>query len=113
MKITIGEKHFTAVLYDNPTAASFKSMLPLTLNMIELNGNEKYSDLAKNLTTNPVRPGRIETGDLMIYGSNTLVVFYKSFPTPYSYTPLGRIENTTGLKEALGDENISISFKLE
>ena len=40
--IKIGSKKFTASLLDNPTATAFRAMLPLTINMTELNGNEKY-----------------------------------------------------------------------
>ena len=37
--IKIGDKEFTATLVDNLTAAAFRAMLPLTINMTELNGN--------------------------------------------------------------------------
>jgi hypothetical protein len=49
LSIEIGDKEFTATLFDNPTATAFKAMLPLTINMTELNGNEKYFRLAKSL----------------------------------------------------------------
>src|SRR4051812_36015575 len=76
LKITIGDKTFTATLFDNATAAAFMANLPMSINMKELNGNEKYYDLSKSLPTNSSNPGTIQTGDLMIYGANTLVLFY-------------------------------------
>jgi len=96
MKIKVGNQAFTTTLYDNTTATAFKSMLPLTINMAELNGNEKYVDLSGSLPTNASNPGTIQTGDLMLYGSNTLVLFYKTFSTSYSYTRLGRTDNPSG-----------------
>ena len=56
MKITIGAAVFKATMYDNATATAFKSLLPLTVNMIELNGNEKYVDLPLNLPMNAANP---------------------------------------------------------
>ena len=44
LKITVGVKTFTAKLLDSPTAEAFKALLPLTLNMNELNNNEKYNN---------------------------------------------------------------------
>lgn len=113
MKITIGTGTFTATLYDNATAATFKSLLPLTVNMIELNGNEKYADLSNRLPTNASNPGTIQTGDLMLYGASTLVLFYKTFPTSYHYTRLGRVDDVAGLAAALGSGNVTITFELE
>lgn len=113
LKITIGAHDFTASLYDNPTADALGKMLPMTIFMTELNGNEKYFSLPANLPENASSPGTIQTGDLMLYGSNTLVLFYKPFPTPYRYTPIGRIDDPSALADALGSENISVTFQFE
>ena len=113
MKIKIGTRTFTATLYDNATATGFKSLLPITVNMTELNGNEKYVDLPGNLPTKASNPGTIQAGDLMLYGSSTLVLFYKTFSTSYNYTRLGRIEDTTRLAAAVGSGNVAVTFESE
>ena len=113
MRIEIGSITFIATLYDNATATAFKGMLPMTVKMSELNGNEKYFDLSVNLPTNASNPGKIQSGDLMIYGSNTLVLFYKTFSTSYSYTRLGRINDTTGLAGAVGSGSVRVTYELE
>jgi hypothetical protein len=41
IKIAGNTQIFTATLLDNNTANAFKKMLPLTIKMNELNGNEK------------------------------------------------------------------------
>lgn len=111
MKITIGAAVFTATLYDNPSATAFKAMLPLTIDMTELNGNEKYYDFPSPLPTNASVGGEIKVGDLTLYGNNVLVLFYKNFNTSYSYTKLGYVDNPTGLAVALGSENVTVKFE--
>lgn len=113
LKVTIGSSVFFGTLQDNSTTAAFKAMLPMTLNMVELNRNEKYVDLSRDLPTNASNPGTIKTGDLMLYGSNTLVLFYKTFSTSYSYTKLGRIDDVKGLANAVGLGNVTVIFELE
>lgn len=113
MKITIGSSVFTATFYDNATATAFKSMLPITINMSELNGNEKYFYFSNTLPTNASPGGTIQNGDLMLYGNNCLVLFYESFNTSYSYSRIGKITNTTGLANAVGNGNVEVKFEME
>ena len=112
MEMIVSSKVFRVELYDNETARALINRLPLTLDMRELNGNEKYHYFSDSLPTNPNRPGNIRTGDIMLYGSDCLVVFYESFSTSYSYTPIGYVENPEGLAEAVGGSNVSITFRL-
>jgi hypothetical protein len=111
--IRIGDKAFAATLSDNPTAAAFAKLLPLSITMAELNRNEKFARLSTNMPVRASTPASIRTGDLMLYGSNTLVLFYKSFQTTYSYTVIGRIDEPAGLELALGAGDVDVSFALD
>lgn len=112
IRVKIGDKTFVATLVSNATATAFKDLLPMTIKMIELNGNEKYFDLVSSLPTNASKPSAIQTGDLMLYGSRTVVLFYKDFSTPYSYKKLGRIDDPTGFAAALGAGNVTVTFEM-
>ena len=107
IQVIINGKTYNAKIEENETAQSFVNMLPVEYDMNELNGNEKYVYLDNTLTTNPYSPKHIEAGDIMLYGNNCLVVFYKSFDTSYSYTKIGHIENLSDL----GNGNINIKFE--
>jgi hypothetical protein len=113
MNITVGDTTFTATLEDNDTAKAFVKQLPLTVDMSELNGNEKYNYLSNNLRADTLSsPGTINEGDLMLYGNNCLVLFYKTFNTSYSYVKLGHIDNTAGLAKAIGSGNVKVIFSV-
>ena len=99
MKAIINEKEYIINLEDNNTVKELKNLLPLDLKMEELNGNEKYVYLDKSLTNNPTNPNKINKGDIMIFGNNCLVIFYKSFETTYSYTKIGHINNLPDLND--------------
>lgn len=111
MKIIIGNKEFSATLYDTTSAQAFAKLLPMTLSMSELNGNEKYKYLSTALPTNSESVGTINAGDIMLYGDNCIVLFYKSFTTRYSYTRIGKIENVAGLQQAVGSGSVSVTFQ--
>lgn len=111
IEITVQDRTFYAKLYDNETAEKFAEMLPLTLDMSELNGNEKYFYFSDDLPAKRKRPDKINSGDIMLYGSNCLVLFYDSFSTSYSYTPIGHIDDADGLAEALGKGGATVSFQ--
>ncbi len=110
MWMTVGERRFAITLTDNAAARAFAAQLPLTLDMSELNGNEKHADLPKSLPANASRPGTIRNGDLMLYGTDTLVVFYLTFQSSYSYTRLGRVDDPSDLPQALGPRGVRVVF---
>ena|SRR5688572_27798688 len=113
MFMTIGERRFAITLVDNAAARAFSARLPLSLEMAELNGNEKHADLPKALPTDARRAGTIHAGDVMLYGSETLVVFYETFASQYSYTRLGRVDDPAELAKALGPGDVRIRFSHE
>lgn len=113
INIIINDKTYVATLENSETTKEFIKMLPLEINMSELNKNEKFYYLENTLPTNQIRLNKIEKGDIMLYGNNCLVLFYKSHNTSYSYTKIGRIDNANDLEKELGKEDITIKFKVE
>lgn len=111
--ISIGDRNFSATMDDNEAARAFIALLPMTVDMTEMNGNEKYYNLSQNLPTNTFRPGTIHAGDLLLWGSSTVVLFYETFSSGYSYTRLGRITNPEGLASAVGRGNVRVTFSIQ
>ena len=109
--ITVNGKSFTATLEDSATSRAFLQLLPLDANMQELNGNEKYYRLAQPLPSSPTSVGTIEAGDLMLYQDNTIVLFYETFPTSYTYTRIGKLDNAAGLASAVGAGESRVRFE--
>ena len=111
INIIVGGQTFTATLANSETGKAFAALLPMTVTMNELNGNEKYHYLSSSLPTAAYQPGTIHAGDLMLYGNNCVVLFYETFNTSYSYTRLGSIDDPSGLASALGSGNVSVRFE--
>ncbi len=111
LNMTVNHTAYTVVLEDNETARELVRMLPLTLEMNELNGNEKYYYFDTSFSTNEENIGMIQNGDLMIYGNNCLVLFYDSFSTTYRYTRVGYVENAENLASILGNSAITITLE--
>ena len=110
MKLIVGGQTFTVRLENNETAQALKAQLPLDLEMTELNGNEKYYYYS-TLPTSATRPGTIRAGDIMLYQSNTLVIFYDTFESDYSYTRIGSVTDPDGLAEALGSGDVRVEWR--
>ena len=109
--LKINNQSFSIDLEDNETVQKFIELLPLTMDMQELNGNEKYYYMETSLPTNSEKVGYIEAGDIMLFGDNCLVLFYKSFSTPYSYTRIGHIENVENLETFVGHQNVTVTIE--
>lgn len=111
IEIIAGGQTFTAALNGSKAAQALAAKLPLTITMQELHGNEKYHYFSDTLPADAQRVGTIRAGDLMLYGSDCLVLFYQTFSTAYTYTPLGSITDPSGLAEALGSGRVQVTFR--
>ena len=108
MNIQIDNKTFTVIVENNKTVKELYQKLPITLTMSDLNNNEKYCYLDFTLPTDSKSVKNIKKGDIMLFGSSCLVIFYKSFTTSYSYTKIGHIENPADIETALGKKDIKV-----
>ena len=109
--VAVGSSTFSATLADSDTGNAFRSLLPLTLEMPDLNENEKHVSLPTSLPTAAAAPGTLRVGDLMLYGSSTLVLFYETFRSSYAYTRIGTIDDPSGLADALGRGTVTVRFE--
>ena len=109
VNVTVNGKDFEAEIGGTEAAEQFLALFPLTMEMGELNGNEKYFYLDTTLSSQPASPDEIKCGDIMLFGTDCVVVFYKTFSTSYAYTRLGRI-NPEGLEEAARNGSARVVF---
>ncbi|MCI8360022.1 MAG: hypothetical protein HFE86_01630 [Clostridiales bacterium] len=111
IEMAVGGRVFAGRLYDTAAGRALAAHIPMTLDMRELNGNEKFFYLPEGLPAEASRPSGIHAGDLMLYGTDCLALFYDSSSTSYSYTPLGRLDNAAELAAALGQGNVRVTFR--
>ncbi len=103
---------YSATLADNSSARAFAELLksgPLTVSAHDYGSFEKVGELGRTL---PRNDEHITTspGDIILYQGNQITVYYAQ--NSWSFTRLGRIDDPGGLREALGDGNVEITFRL-
>ncbi len=110
VNITIDGNSFTATLEDNAAAKEFYEIIRaegLTVEMKDYSGFEKVGALGRTLNAED-KPTTTQAGDIVLYQSNQIVMFYGS--NSWSYTKLGRIDDLNGWEEALGSGDITAEF---
>lgn len=112
IEIIIKNEKYEIELEKNSTTQKLLEMLPLELEINELNGNEKYAVLPKKLPKEDEVIRKINIGDLMLYQNNYLVLFYKNFSTSYSYTKLGRVVEIDKLIKNVSERDRVLRIKL-
>ena len=113
LKITIGDKSATAILYDNPTTRDFIAQLPLTVKMDDFAGKEKIFYPPKKLSTaerNPVSDPKI--GDINVYAPwGNIAVFYGSYSGSRDLIRVGTITEGIDAFDVPGTLN-NVTFEL-
>lgn len=111
--LQIGNSSFTVTLENNSAANALADMLrekPLVIQMSDYSGFEKVGSLGKRLPTSN-RQTTTSAGDIVLYNGNQIVIFYGS--NTWSYTRLGKIDNLSGLEEALGSGDVTVIFSMK
>ena len=112
VNISINGKTFTATLEDNQAAKELYEIIKadgLTVEMSDYSGFEKVGAIGHTLTAND-KQTTTEAGDIVLYQSNQIVMFYGS--NSWSYTRLGKIDDLSGWEEALGSGDITAEFSV-
>ncbi len=103
---------YSATLADNSSAEAFAQLLksgPLTVAAHDYGNFEKVGELGTSL---PRNDQQITTspGDIILYQGDQITVYYAQ--NSWSFTRLGRMDDPSGLREALGDGDVEITFQL-
>ncbi len=103
---------YPATLADNPSAKAFAELLnsgPLTVSTHDYGSFEKVGALGTTLPRNDEQITST-TGDIILYQGNQITVYYAE--NSWSFTRLGKIDNPSGLRAALGGGDVDITFSL-
>ena len=107
MKININSEKYVINVENEALMEEIYNALPETFTMNELNGNEKYYYLNSTMkNANSEAVGQVQKGDVMLFESDCLVIFYDSFETEFKYTKLGHIDNLGDI----GSSNVEVSI---
>ena len=111
-ELVVGENVFPGHLADTEAGTELASRLPLTLEMAELSGNEKYCYTHEEFPGDEETPGELHAGEIWIYSDTCVVLFYKDHANSgYSYKFAGSLDDATGLGDAVGTDGIEITLR--
>lgn len=112
--ISAGGKQLKVRMEDNESARELKTLLSnenISISMSRNGGFEQYGDIGRTLTSNDTRI-TAEAGDVILYNSRYLCVFYGS--NTYSYTKIGKIQGMGNdeLKNLLSKKDLPMTLSL-
>lgn len=113
MNLQIGNSSFTATLESNAAVDALVDMMreaPVVIEMSDYSGFEKVGPLGTSLPTSN-KQTTTQSGDIVLYNGNQIVIFYGS--NSWSYTRLGKIDDLSGWKDALGSGDVTVTFSLK
>lgn len=98
---------------DNKSVQELKTLSKdgLSIELEMYGGMEQFGSIGKTISNNDTKQTS-KPGDIMLYQSNKIVLFYGS--NTWSYTKLGHINlSENELTKLLGEENVTISLELK
>ncbi|MBQ8933174.1 MAG: hypothetical protein IJ061_02700 [Lachnospiraceae bacterium] len=115
LQMKIGETKVSVNWEDNDSVAALKELckdVPLTIQMSMYGGFEQVGSIGTRLPSNDAQT-TTSAGDIVLYSSNQLVVFYGS--NSWAYTRLGHItdQDAAGMASLLSKGNVTITISME
>ena len=113
LTLKIGNTQVDVFWLDNDSVKALKQLAKNGLSIdLEMYGDmEQFCSLGSTLPSSDTNL-TANAGDIMLYQSNKIVLFYGS--NTYSYTKLGHINlSKSELTELLGEENVTITLGLK
>ena len=115
LRMTIGDTRVAVEWENNESAEALKALCekePLVSRMSMYGGFEQVGPIGARLPSHDVQTAA-SAGDIMLYSSNQIVVFYGS--NSWAYTRLGRItdRDAAGMADLLGGGDVTITIGME
>ncbi len=104
--VEIDNKMYIIELEDSEAARNFLLLTPMTIEMEDLNGVEKYYYFNESIKGDELTYSKISKGDVMLYNGNCIVIFYNDTSNNEKYVKIGHINNLDELKEG----TLQVSF---
>ncbi len=112
IELCVNEQVFEIALEDNRAVDELVAWLEeelVTIAASDFAGFEKVGSLGRSLSRSD-RQMTTESGDIVLYNGNQIVIFYGS--NSWSYTKLGKIVNLDGWSEALGYGDVTYALRV-
>ena len=113
LTLKIGNTEVEVSWLDNDSVKALKQLAKngLSIDLEMYGGMEQFGSLGSTLPSSDTNL-TATAGDIMLYQSNKIVLFYGS--NSWSYTKLGHINlSNSELTELLGEENVTITLTLK
>ena len=108
MKLFINDEEIPVTWESNDSVDELKSMLPLTIQMSMYGGFEQVGSIGNIITKNDEKI-TTDSGDIVLYSGDQIVVFYGS--NSWAYTRLGHMNMTKDeLTKLLGNGDVEITL---
>ena len=115
LKMMIGDTEVSVDWENNESAEALKDLCaeePLVIQMSMYGGFEQVGSIGTRLPSDDEQTST-SAGDIVLYSSNQIVVFYGS--NSWAYTRLGHItdQDAAGMTDLLGNGDVTITISLE
>ena len=115
LRMTIGNTAVTVDWENNESVEALKALCenePLVIQMSMYGGFEQVGSIGSRLPSSDVQT-TTSSGDIVLYSSSQIVVFYGS--NLWAYTRLGHItdQNASGMADLLSNGNVTVTISME